>query len=338
MRLQELFTMPLSGLYAFGVWVRNLLYEEHILPSHAVGLPTICVGNLAVGGTGKTPHVEYLLRLLSPRYRVAVLSRGYKRRTRGFVLADDSATAATIGDEAMQIHTKFPDVAVAVCEDRVEGVRRLQQRVEGLQVVILDDAFQHRALRCGYNILLTPYDRLYIDDHMLPWGRLRDLPGQAVRAHLVVVTKCPDDMRPIDRRVVENRLALASFQHLLFSSFRYATLPLQGRPLVVTGIARTDYLMAHIRSRYPEAELLAFADHHAFTEREIATIARRAEGFDFVLTTEKDYQRLRLTALPDILGERLHTLPIEVDWGNRQPEFDRHILDYVREALRTAHP
>ena len=154
---------PISWLYGLGLAIRHTLYDNHLLPSHEADIPTICVGNLALGGTGKTPHVEYLIRLLSPRYKVGVLSRGYKRKTHGFVLADEHASASTIGDEAMQIHSKFPHLAVAVCEDRVRGIRMLKKQVEGLQVVILDDAYQHRAIRCGYYILLTPYNQLYIE-------------------------------------------------------------------------------------------------------------------------------------------------------------------------------
>ena len=334
MRPLDLLTIPLSWCYALGVGVRHLLYDEHILPSHTVSVPTICVGNLAVGGTGKTPHVEYLLRLLSKHYRVAVLSRGYKRKTHGFVLADVASTAATIGDEAMQIHSKFPDIPVAVCEDRVRGVRRLQKQIEGLQVVLLDDAYQHRAIRCGYYILLTPCDQLYIDDHLLPWGRLRDLKVQSQKANMVIVTKCPDDMQPIEQRVISNRLGLATFQQLFFSHIRYGRIAAQGRPLVVTGIAQNTYLMEHIRRLYPDAELLSFPDHHIFTHADIRRIEERAKGFDFVLTTEKDYQRFLLTPLPEHLGTRLQTIPIEIDWRDRQHDFDHAILTYVREALR----
>lgn len=334
MRPLDLLTIPLSWCYALGVGVRHLLYDEHILPSHTVSVPTICVGNLAVGGTGKTPHVEYLLRLLSRHYKVAVLSRGYKRKTHGFVIADASSNASTIGDEAMQIHSKFPHVPVAVCEDRVKGVRLLQKWIEGLQVVLLDDAYQHRAICCGYYILLTPCDQLYIDDHLLPWGRLRDLKEQSQKANMIIVTKCPDDMQPIDQRVISNRLGLATFQQLCFSHIRYGEIAAQGRPLVVTGIAQTDYLMEHIRRQFPKAELMAFSDHHAFTPADIRRIEERARGFDFVLTTEKDYQRFLLTPLPEHLGDRLQTIPIEVDLRDQQFDFEQAILAYVREALR----
>ena len=158
---------------------RNRLYDAGCLKVYTVSVPTICVGNLALGGTGKTPHVEYLIRLLKDHYRIAVLSLGYKRQTKGFVWADEQATAATIGDEPMQIHCRFADVPVAVCQDRVQGIAELQKRVSGLQVVLLDDAFQYRRLKPTCNILLTAADRLYTEDHVLPWGHLRDHPLQA---------------------------------------------------------------------------------------------------------------------------------------------------------------
>lgn len=253
---------------------------------------------------------------------------------RGFLLVDAQSTARTIGDEAMQIHTKFPDIPVAVCENRVHGVRQLQKRIEGLQVVILDDAYQHRALRCGFYILLTPYDRLYIDDHLLPWGRLRDTVNQSQRANAVIVTKCPPDLRPIDRRVIVNRLGLSSFQHVYFTQLDYQQPQQAGCPLVVTGIAQTDYMMQYVRSLYPKAELLAFSDHHAFSPADIERIAKRAEAFDFVLTTEKDYQRLLLTDLPARLGDRLQVLPIRVAWQENLNVFDAQVRAYLHEALR----
>ncbi|MBR6493353.1 MAG: tetraacyldisaccharide 4'-kinase, partial [Paludibacteraceae bacterium] len=163
-------TIPLSGLYRLGLAIRHFLYDKRLLLSHSVSVPTICVGNIAVGGTGKTPMVEYLVRLLTANgFHPAVLSRGYKRTTRGFVLADEQSTVTSIGDEALQLHRKFPDVPIAVCENRVRGVRQLHRQLKQLDVIILDDAMQHRPIRCGYTVMLTPYDRLYIDDHLLPW-------------------------------------------------------------------------------------------------------------------------------------------------------------------------
>ena len=233
---------PISWIYGFVVWLRNLLYDDHILRSTKVSIPTICVGNLAVGGTGKTPMAEYLITLLSANYKVALLSRGYGRKTRGFRLANEHDTAQTIGDEPMQIHCRFPNLPVAVCADRVKGVKTLQHLFPDLQCIILDDAYQHRSLHCGFYILLTPYDCLYTNDHLLPWGRLRDLPNQSHRANVIVVTKCPTNMKPIDRRIVSNSLHLASYQHLFYSSIQYTSLSISTVPLVVTGIANPQPL------------------------------------------------------------------------------------------------
>lgn len=327
---------PISWLYGLGLAIRHTLYDNRLLPSHEADIPTICVGNLAVGGTGKTPHVEYLIRLLSPRYKVAVLSRGYKRKTRGFVLADAQASASTIGDEAMQIHSKFPHVAVAVCEDRVRGVRMLKKQVEGLQVVILDDAYQHRAIRCGYYILLTPYNQLYIDDHLLPWGRLRDLKTRALKANSIIVTQCPPDAQPIDFRVIDNRLHLPTYQHLFFSQVQYAKAQATAgkRVLVLTGIAQPEYLMVYVRKQHPDACLMAFPDHHRFTRKDVERILYKAQCYDTILTTEKDYQRLAETPVPEQLGERLHTLPIEVQLrGDKNKDFDQEILNYMKQNL-----
>lgn len=333
--MRRFLSIPASWLYTAGVTIRHALYDHHLLPSVAVQVPTICVGNLAVGGTGKTPHVEYIVRLLLGKgYRVAVLSRGYKRKTHGFVLADETATARTIGDEAMQLHTKFPDLAVAVCESRVLGVRLLSRKVENLDVVVLDDAMQHRGIRCGLTILLTPYDRLYIDDHMLPWGTLRDLPSRALKADMVVVTKCPDTIQPIDMRVIHNRLHLPTYQHLYFSGLHYGAIQPEGTPLIVTGIAHPEYMIEHVQRLFPHADALTFADHHAYTCKDVAAIISRATNYDFVLTTEKDAQRLRLTDLELQLsrqGKQLAVLPIEVKMLHEHECFDQQILHYVRE-------
>ena len=327
--------IPLSGLYTVGVALRHMLYDQHVLPSSAVDVPTICVGNIAVGGTGKTPMVEYLLRLLTANgYHPAVLSRGYKRATRGFVMADSSSTAQKIGDEAMQMHRKFPDVPIAVCESRVRGAKQLKRQVPQLDVIILDDAMQHRALRCGFTIMLTPYDNLYIDDHMLPWGTLRDLPHRALKADAIVVTKCPDSIQPIDMRVVDNRLHLPTYQQLHFTGLDYAPMEQEGVPLVLCGIAQPQYMIDYVRSIYPHAELMAYPDHHRYKARDIEAIMARAKSFDFVLTTEKDIQRLRTTDLVsrlEVQGKRLIALPISVRFCTPHELFDKQILNYVRE-------
>lgn len=328
------FTYPLSWLYAVAVWIRNVLYDDHILRSTKVNIPTIGVGNLAVGGTGKTPMTEYLLSLLSPKYQVAVLSRGYGRKTRGFRIAKTGDTALTIGDEPMQIFMHFPDIPIAVCSDRVMGIKKLKQIYPNLQCVILDDAFQHRKLVCGYYILLTSYDCLYVNDSFIPVGRLRDTPKQSLRANAVVVTKCPENMRPIDKRVVCNALRLPSYQHLFFSSMVYGDIEIKGKPLVLTGIAHPKYMFQYIQKLHPDAELMAYSDHHIFSASDVNTILQKAEEFDCVVTTEKDYTRLILTELKDALGEKLCVLPMRMDFDMEQSLFEREVLLYVAENCR----
>ena len=325
---------PLSWLYSIVVWVRNVLYDERILPSQEVDIPTIGVGNLAVGGTGKTPMTEYLLRLLSGKYQVAVLSRGYGRKTTGFRLARPTDTARTIGDEPLQIHLHFPDVPVAVCANRVEGIKRLRQLFPKLQCVILDDAFQHRHLRCGFYILLTAYDRLYVNDYMLPRGTLRDLPSESRRANAVVVTKCPSTMQPIERRIVSNQLQLASYQHLCYSSVKYQAVDLLGTPLLVAGIANPEPLLVHLKKQYPKTHLLAFNDHHVFNKKDVQMILDNAAHYACVVTTEKDYMRMLHTPLIDKLAEKLIVLPMQTDLGVDQEVFDRAVLLYVDENVR----
>lgn len=318
-----------------GVAIRHALFDQHLLPSFSVEVPTICVGNLAVGGTGKTPMTAYILHLLLANgYKPAVLSRGYKRATRGFHMADSNATVETIGDEAMQLHRAFPEVPIAVCENRVHGARQLMRQVDGLDVIVLDDAMQHRAIRCGLTIMLTTYDRLYIDDHMLPWGTLRDLPSRSLKADAIVVTKCPENIQSIDMRVVDNRLHLPTYQRLHFAGMRYAPMEQEGVPLVLCGIAQPKYMMDYVRRHYLQAQLMAFPDHHHYTPKDIDAIMERSKHFDFVLTTEKDIQRLRTTPLVERLqaqGKRLIALPVGVCFYTPHEDFDRQILTYVRE-------
>lgn len=327
--------LPLSWLYGLGVWIRNILYDEHILPTFTVKTPTICVGNIAVGGTGKTPHVEYLINLLTQHgYQVAVLSRGYKRQTKGFLLADADATAATIGDEPMLLHTKYPNVPIAVCKRRVHGIHELERRCKGLQAIILDDAFQYRRLRCGYNLLLTAYDNLYVDDHMLPAGRLRDTCNQVIRANAVVITKCPKKMSPIERRIVGNKLKLASFQRLFFSHMESEELPLTGIPLLVTGIAHPESMLQAFQNKWPRAELMAYSDHHQFSNKDIEQITERAQNYSHVVTTEKDYVRLKLKQLPEELSKKLIAQSYHMVIDDEQEILDKEILQYVRENNR----
>ena len=329
---------PLAVIYGGAVALRHLLYDEHFLPSYTPHIPTICVGNLAVGGTGKTPMVEYLIRLLmSHGYKICVLSRGYKRRTRGFQLAHANARVDTIGDEAMQIHRKFPDVLVAVSEDRASAIRKIRKMHTPPDVILLDDAYQHRGVTCGLTILLTAYDHLYTHDHLLPWGTLRDLPYRATKANIVVVTKCPDTIRPIDKRVVDSDLHLATFQHLYFSRMQYEDVPITGVPLVVTAIARPEYIIAHIRSIEPQTVALTYPDHHRFTPADIHTILQQAERCDCIITTEKDMQRIELTDLLATCSKPVIPLPIRITVDKENTSLDDDVLTYVRECIHKQH-
>lgn len=326
---------PLSWLYGLAIGFRHLLYDIHILHSKQVKIPTICVGNLAVGGTGKTPHIEWLIRQLSPHYKVAVLSRGYRRRSCGFVLGDDHSTANDLGDECMQIHRKFPHIPVAVCKNRIEGIEQMLKRCPDIQVVLLDDAYQYLNLRCGFYILLTTADRLYTDDRLLPYGRLRDFARQSQKANAVVVTKCPDTMSAIDRRIITHQLQLPAYQSLSFSHIQYQPLPTYKRAVLLTGIAHPEYLVQYIedkqKTQTDKGTLthLSYADHHRFTLADLQRIEKAAAQADIVFTTEKDYARLLSQDLPDNLKDKLY--PIEI---NVQISEEKHLLEQINRYLQ----
>lgn len=355
----RLLLIPVSWLYGLATWLRNYLYDHKVLLSHRVPVATIGVGNLSVGGTGKTPHVEYLVELLRAEgFRVAVLSRGYKRRTKGFLLANEQSTVSQIGDEMMQMSLRFPDVPMAVCENRVRGVKRLMKAYPDLDVVVLDDAFQHRALMCGYYLLLTSADSLYVHDHLLPYGRLREAKIGALRANAVVVTKCPKGMKPIDQRIVSNALNLPTFQSLYFSETEYLPcirldgsalgdsestdthvsdeLLMKSEVILLTGIAHSHYLRDYAEQHYTVVDALRFDDHHAFTEKDVALIERTMSQHPsaLLLTTEKDAMRLReCKALPASVRAKAYYQPIKVAMKN-EVEFNQSIIRYVKEANR----
>jgi len=343
-----------SWLYGWFVGLRNLLYDEHLLHAFEPVLPTICVGNLAVGGTGKTPHVEYVATFLQGEgYQVAVLSRGYKRRTVGFLEVDAQSTAATVGDEALWLKRKHPELIVAVCEDRLIGIARLKKRHPELQLVILDDAFQHRRLKAGFNILLTQADRLYVEDHLLPLGRLREQAAGSFRANMVVVTKCPSAIQPIEQRLIDTKLALPPSKPLVFTRMRYLTpvpvfekggkkgetsidLSTGKKVLLLTGIAQPHYLVDYVRSLGAEVVPLQFADHHVFSENDILDVERRFRSHqcDLILTTEKDAVRLReCPYIPKQLIPFFYAQPIQVEFlSHDEQTFNNTILDYVRKS------
>jgi len=324
---------PLSWIYGAGVMLRNMLFDCGVLRSRVFDVPVISVGNLTVGGTGKTPHTEYLVRLLSRHWQVAVLSRGYKRKSRGYVLADADTPMPVIGDEPYQMKQKFPHIHMAVDKDRARGIANLCRPAlqPATDVVVLDDAYQHRYVKPGINILLMDYHRLIYFDRLLPVGRLREPASGKNRADIVIVTKCPTYITPMDMRGIERSLHLQPWQKLFFSTLQYPDrLDDVGEdPLLVMGIASPRQMEYDLKKRIPKFEVMTFPDHHAYSRRDIERIRRRADGRT-ILTTEKD--ATRLAGLP------VRVIPIEVAFmgNNKQEEFNQIILDYVRKNKRNS--
>lgn len=342
---------PLTIWYAVGVRFRNMFYALGIKKQEVPHITTIGVGNLSTGGTGKTPHVEYLLRLLADKYSTAMLSRGYKRKSKGYILDDGSHDATLLGDEPAMIARKFPQVQVAVCEKRAEGVKRLMERPESPespsipQLIILDDVFQHRAIKPSINILLTEYSHPYFDDHILPYGNLREFKSARFRANIVIVTKCPAVLNPVEKHNIIHDLRLQNYQKVFFSYFKYGDLQtLDGKSvqidlrrvdniLAVTGIAHPEPMIAELR-QYTKVQPLAFADHHDFSKHDIARIkeafASLSGSNNIIVTTEKD--AMRLHGLTD--GLPVFVLPIDVAFHKENDkDFDTLIESSVRENI-----
>lgn len=349
---------PLSVVYGWGIGLRNWLFDKGVLSSRRYPLPVICIGNLAVGGTGKTPHTEYLIRLLRGTCQVAVLSRGYRRKSKGFVLADAATTAAQIGDEPYQMARKFPDVYVAVDADRCEGIERLTDgaTVPGVDVILLDDAFQHRYVRPGLSVLLTDYRRPFFRDALLPAGRLREPMKGRRRADVIIVSKCPSALTREERQWYLQELAPLAGQQVFFTSLVYGTLqPLfaslparsldslrkEEHVLLLTGIASPVALLDELSSYTSHIVPLTFADHHDFSVADVrrieAAFAGLPEEHRLVVTTEKDASRLvSLPGLSETLKACLYVLPVEVAFGNHDQErFNQLITEYVRENTRS---
>lgn len=300
MQLLRKIAFPISLAYAVVVGLRNYLYDMGFLKSKAYRTPVICVGNLTVGGTGKTPMIEYLISILKRNHRIAVLSRGYRRKSKGFVLADPHSNAEAMGDEPYQIHVKFPEISVAVDADRQKGIEILEKDMRP-DVILLDDAFQHRKVNPGFSILLTAYGKLYTSDWYLPTGNLRDGARQAKRAQLIVVTKCPPKLSRNDRKKIREALKPKADQKVLFSCLSYGVATKdngEAHPLdyfrdrsltLVTGIADPAPLIDYLRQAGLNFEHARFKDHHYFTKNELEILRSKP----LVITTEKDYVRLK---------------------------------------------
>ena len=348
--------LPFSWIYGSIVRFRNWLFDMGLKKSKSFSIPIISVGNITVGGSGKTPHVEYLIRLLHDKAKIAALSRGYKRKSHGYVLAEESTTMPEIGDEPFQMHQKFSDIYVAVDAKRARGIENLQndEATKDVDVVLLDDAFQHRYVKPGINILLVDYHRLIIYDKMLPAGRLREPLSGKNRADIVIITKCPKDLKPMEFRVLTKAMDLYPFQKLYFTSIDYDTPKgvfeekqieldkLQDyHVLLLTGIASPKQMEHDLKPMTKDITNLSFGDHHSFKGKDIDRINDAFESMPeprIIITTEKDAVRLRETeGLYEKVKSNMYELPIKVSFMlDQQDNFNEKIISYVRKNSRNS--
>lgn len=352
--MTKLLLYPFALIYGFVVFVRNRLYDLKLLKSKEFDIPVISVGNITVGGTGKTPHTEYLIRLLKANFNVATLSRGYKRKTKGFRRVELNSTVAEAGDEPLQLKNKFPDVTVSVCENRVKGVEQLmEENTENKtpDVILLDDAFQHRRITPGINILLIDYNRPIQKDMLLPAGRLREGKYQIRRANIIIFTKCPQEVTPIMRRILQKDIQLKPYQDLFFTSLTYddiqpvfpqqqvAEKPNIGEYslLVVTGIASPQSMHKHLNAISNEIKTKTFSDHHYYSGKDIELIMNEFNKIKskkkLIVTTEKDALRFKdLPELNDAFKTVLYYLPVRVKFlDEEEKSFNKKIRNYVGE-------
>lgn len=338
--------LPFAFLYWLAISIRNFLYNKNIFKATSFGLPIICVGNLSVGGTGKSPLVEYLIALLKDKYKVATLSRGYKRRTKGYALANENTTALDIGDEPMQFHLKFPEIPVAVGEERIEAIPQLLHDKPGTEAIILDDAFQHRAIKAGLNILLTDHSNLFTRDFYLPTGDLRDLKSSYKRADIIIVSKCKPDLSVEEKDKIKNEIRPFAFQHIFFTCIEYdelyhidsmikRKLSRDTEILLVSGIASPKPLKAMLEEHSNSYHMLQYADHHIFTIDDLMEIKHKFESIrsedKAIVTTEKD--AVRLTKFRDEIKDLpFYVLPVRHHFlYNEGPIFDTIVTNFIKD-------
>lgn len=343
----KILLIPIAFLYHIILSIRHKLYDWRILKSKRFDMPVICVGNLALGGTGKTPHIEYLIDLLSEQYRVCVVSRGYGRKTKGFQLANSGCASETVGDEPLQYVNKFSDIMVAVDENRNEAIELMGTIDRPPELYLLDDAFQHRSTQAGLNILLTSFNKLYSNDFLVPAGTLRDVRKASKRADIIVVSKAPAELDNNQKAEMINQLKPLPHQEVFFSSLEYDPLKAINAKadefdlgqaqaaMLFCGIANPQPLIDEFSSHYQQVETVTFSDHHAYTEKEITTLLKRFEQIPsdrkIMVTTEKDFARLinspyfcKFESVP------LFVAPISIHI-HQQEIFNKIILDYVRK-------
>ncbi|MGA2406852.1 MAG: tetraacyldisaccharide 4'-kinase [Bacteroidales bacterium] len=355
--IKNIFLYPVSLLYGLITGIRNFLYNAGVLPSVEFPFPVICVGNITVGGTGKTPHTEYIAGLLRENFKVAILSRGYKRKTRDFRIASSSSLVRHVGDEPMQIYRKFPDILVTVDRNRVRGVKRILKENPETDVIILDDGFQHRSITPGFSILLSDFERLIVRDHMLPYGNLRENKGNMRRADIILITKSPENLSPIQRRLIVKEVDKAHYQNLYFTSLKYkpphpvfescdpeesvlSECAARCGIVLITGIANPQPLKEYLQKSYDEIIHLSFPDHHNFEDDDLVSISSAYKNLKsttrYLFTTEKDAVKLReFTNIAEPIRSAFFYIPIGIHFLNEdQDEFDNLIVDYVRKNKR----
>jgi tetraacyldisaccharide 4'-kinase len=353
-KIISILLFPLSFLYGLILYIRNRLYDWNIFKSTKFNFPVISVGNLNLGGVGKTPHVEYLVRLLFENFEVATLSRGYKRKTSGFYLSNEKSTVADIGDEPLQYKLKFKEITVAVDEKRVNGIQKIKKNNPNTGVILLDDAYQHRAVNPGVNILITDCSKLYIYDNVVPSGRLREWACGSKRADIIIVSKTSNLLSPIEKRRIKEKLKPQLHQKIYFSYIKYGEItPFTTAAkninneinnnlsvLLLTGIAKAGPLFYKLKNEYKSVKHIKFSDHHNFTDSDIADIKEEYESSyvnnKIIITTEKDIMRL---SLPKILNQLqdipIFYIPIEICFhGDDKEKFDKQIMKYVTANSR----
>ena len=347
MAYTKILLFPLSIIYGILVETRNFLFHIGILKSRSFSVPVLCIGNITVGGTGKTPHTELIIAELRKKFRVACLSRGYKRKTSGFILSDSKSTARDIGDEPMQIKNKFPDILVACDGNRVRGIEKLLAQPEPPEVIVLDDAFQHRYVQADKNIVLVDYNRPVYEDCLLPAGRLRENTGALKRADYIIVTKCPPSLQPIERRILSKHLKIKPYQHLFFTTLGYGDIrPLSSEAepallhrechiLCLTGIAQPGPYLEHLKTLTSHITEIRYPDHHHFTKKDIQQIQdvfRKIKNPEkYIFTTEKDAVRLKTCELPQELKRRIYYIPVVPVFIQDEDLFLNEISEYVRK-------
>ena len=341
------FLFPFSIIYWGIIFLRNKLYDWNVLKSAKFNFPVICVGNLAVGGTGKTPMTEYLIDLLQSKYQIATLSRGYKRKTKGFAIATTGTTALEIGDEPMQFFQKFPNVTVAVGEERIIAIPQILHQRPNTEVIILDDAFQHRAVKAGLNILLTEYNNLYTRDLMFPAGDLRDIRLSSERAHVIIVTKCKESLSEQEKKKLHLELETTNHSKIFFTTIDYQkpvhlfdqakTLKLENEHevLLVCGIANPSALKQYLNKKVHSFHMLRYADHHIFSSDDLLDIktefGKMMSNHKIIITTEKDAVRLSKFK-SELMEFPIYVIPIQHRFlFNDGDLFNRTIVEFVEE-------